>query len=156
MASRDQSAFGGQRLQTTHLWMELTKGNQSADGGEHNLQLVANLLCDIARYDLPYPRVSGEDRLKQLMSAVGDSSGTSGTAFGVALSRPLGSGDSSGTSGSAVGDSSGTSGTAVGDASGTSGTAAAAGRTGESSSDGGGRTRLHARRREPAASASSS
>ena len=80
--------LGGTRLQMTHLWMTLTKDNQSGHEGERNLQLVANLLCDIARYDLPYPNVFGDDRLQLLKSAVGDSSGTSGTAVGAALSRP--------------------------------------------------------------------
>ena len=31
--------------QLTHLWMKLTKGNTSANGGKHNLQSIANLLC---------------------------------------------------------------------------------------------------------------
>ena len=68
----------------THLWMKLTKGNKGPDGGEDNLQLLANLLCDIAGYDLPLPRVFGDERLRLLKSAVGDSSGTSATAVGVA------------------------------------------------------------------------
>ena len=64
--------------------MKLTQGNKGPDGVEHNLQLLANLLCEIARFELPYPEVFGVERLRLLESAVGDSSGTSATAVGVA------------------------------------------------------------------------
>ena len=58
--------------QMAHLWMKLTSGNTSEHGGESNLRLLANLLCEIARFDLPYPYDFGVERLRLLASAVGD------------------------------------------------------------------------------------
>ena len=74
--------------QLTHLWMKLTKGNTGRDGGEHNLQLLANLLCETAMFDLPYPDALGAERVRLFLeSAVGDSSGISATAVGAAVGR---------------------------------------------------------------------
>ena len=50
--------------QLTHLWMKLTKGNTGPNGGEHNLQLLANLLCEMAMFDLPYPLALGVERVR--------------------------------------------------------------------------------------------
>ena len=72
----------------THLWMTLTKGNKGPDGVEHNLQLLANLLCETAMFDLPYPDALGAERVRLFLeSAVGDSSGISATAVGAAVGR---------------------------------------------------------------------
>ena len=71
----------------THLWMKLIKGNTSndPDGRERNLQLLANLVCEIARSELPYPLAIGLERVGPLLeSAVGDRSDTSPTVGGVA------------------------------------------------------------------------
>ena len=79
--------------QMTHLWMKLTKGNKSEDPAvrEHNLQLIANLLCEIARFELPYPLALGVERVGPLLrSAVGDSIGTKATAVGVASAGTVG------------------------------------------------------------------
>ena len=56
--------------QTTHLWMKLTTGNKGPDGGEDNLQLLANLLWEIVGYDLPFPHVFGVERLRLLESEI--------------------------------------------------------------------------------------
>ena len=75
-----------QARQMTHLWMKLTEDNKGPDGVEHNLQLLANLLCEIARFELPYPEVFGVERPRLLESDVGDRTVAlpSATAVGVA------------------------------------------------------------------------
>ena len=42
----------------THAWMKITNGRCGPDdGGTHNLQLVANMLCEIVGFEPPYPHV---------------------------------------------------------------------------------------------------
>ena len=43
--------------QMSHAWMKLL-GNDTVAGDWGNLQIVANLLCELARFDYPYPIVS--------------------------------------------------------------------------------------------------
>ena len=53
--------------QMTHAWMELTSGRwRSEDGGEHNLQLIANMLCEICGFSLPYPQVFQDEDVSLL------------------------------------------------------------------------------------------
>ena len=53
--------------QMTHLWMKITHAN---DVSQRNLELVADLLCEIARYELPYPHAFGQGRLDQIRKAL--------------------------------------------------------------------------------------
>ena len=58
----------------THLsaddpWMKITNAN---DASQSNLELVANLLCEIARYELPYPHAFGQGRLDQIREVLTD------------------------------------------------------------------------------------
>ena len=48
----------------THAWMAITSGRwRSNDGGTHNLELVANMLCQIVGFELPFPHVFEDERL---------------------------------------------------------------------------------------------
>ena len=41
-----------------HAWMKITSGRwHPDDGGTHNLELVANMLCEIVGFEFPYPHV---------------------------------------------------------------------------------------------------
>jgi len=59
--------------QITHFWMEITSGR----GEERNSQIIANMLCEIAGFDLPYPEIFSQEGLggeiaSGSASAVGD------------------------------------------------------------------------------------
>ena len=44
--------------QMAHFHMEITNGCRlEEDGGNFNMQLVANMLCEICGFDLPYPEI---------------------------------------------------------------------------------------------------
>ena len=65
----------------THFWMKITNAN---DASQSNLELVAKLLCEIARYELLYPHAFGQGRLEQLRvaRALGTSSSCSAAVAG--------------------------------------------------------------------------
>ena len=69
-------------LQMTHVWMRMTRGNKGPDGGAANLRQLANMMCEIAGFDLPYPESFGQKRLAQL-TAVGVASEIRGSAAAV-------------------------------------------------------------------------
>ena len=83
--------------QMTHAWMEITSGRwRSDDGGRHNLELVANMLCEIAGFAFPYPGVFHDEGVvlevpQKQISAMSQSSG-SGIA---SSSNAIGSGAAS-------------------------------------------------------------
>ena len=64
---RTQRQDGTIGQQMTHLWMKMTHAN---DASQSNLELVANLLCEIARYELPYPHAFGQARLDKIRKAL--------------------------------------------------------------------------------------
>jgi hypothetical protein len=50
--------------QMSHAWMTLSSGRwRSEDGGQHNLELIANMLCEIAGFEFPYPHVFEDVKL---------------------------------------------------------------------------------------------
>lgn len=59
-----KSHTGSDGKQMTHAWMEITSGRwQSNDGGTHNLELVANMLCEIVGFDVPFPNIFDDEGL---------------------------------------------------------------------------------------------
>ena len=64
---RTQRPDGTIGQQMTHLWMKMTHAN---DATQSNIELVANLLCEIARYELPYPHAFGQARLDKIRKAL--------------------------------------------------------------------------------------
>ena len=49
--------------QISHFWMKITSGLYDTRNGERNMNYLANLMCEIARFDLPYPEIFWEDGL---------------------------------------------------------------------------------------------
>ena len=48
----------------THAYMEITHGRTDmTNGGEHNLELVANMLCEIVGFEFPFPQVFEDEGL---------------------------------------------------------------------------------------------
>ena len=42
----------------THAWVEITSGRRNVDdGGRRNLEMIANMLCEIVGFELPFPDV---------------------------------------------------------------------------------------------------
>ena len=48
----------------THAWMEITSGRWDRNnGGQHNLDLVANMLCEIVGFEFLFRHVFGNENL---------------------------------------------------------------------------------------------